>query len=186
MTASLSSPDSLRISSDDLISYLATGQPSFSIGGRASDYAGTAARIAVSSLGSVLASSLAGGIVDVVDVRTSGLEGYSGDARSIGGNILSGTRIGGGKQLGESSFLRADFGLCQVGQVASGDQSFDPVAFANSVGVKWDYRISSGVGVSLGLEPPTSALLCASGTSARGFVPTPRQWGFDLFRLWRF
>ena len=187
MTASLSSPDSLRISHDDLISYLMTGEPSFSIGGRTSDYTQTAARVAIESLGSVLASSLAGGFVDVVDVRTAGVEGgYGGDARTVGGSILSGTRIGAGKQLGDQTFLRADFGLCQVGQVASGDQSFDPVAFANAVGVKIDYRFRTGLGASFGREPPTGALLCASGASARGFVQTPGQWSFDLFKLWRF
>ena len=39
---------------------------------------------------------------------------------------------------------------------------------------------------SAGIEPPTSAVLCTRDASARGFAPTPRQFGIDLFRVWRF
>jgi hypothetical protein len=40
--------------------------------------------------------------------------------------------------------------------------------------------------LSGGIEPPTSAVLCTRDASARGFAPTPRQFGVDLFRVWRF
>jgi hypothetical protein len=36
------------------------------------------------------------------------------------------------------------------------------------------------------VEPPTSAVLCTQSVNARGFVPTPQQFGIDLFRAWRF
>jgi hypothetical protein len=36
------------------------------------------------------------------------------------------------------------------------------------------------------MDPATSALLCTRDSNARGFAPTPRQFGIDLFRLWRF
>jgi len=53
--------------------------------------------------------------------------------------------------------------------------------------VKIDYRLNESVGASAAYEPPTSALLCSAGIAAgRGFTPTPRQWGFDIFRTWRF
>jgi hypothetical protein len=29
-------------------------------------------------------------------------------------------------------------------------------------------------------------VLCTRDASARGFAPTPRQFGIDLFRVWRF
>jgi translocation and assembly module TamB len=186
MTAELSSPDSLRISNADLLSYLTIGAPSFEIGGRASDYTSTLARIGVTSFGSLIGSRLAGSWADVVDVRTSGQDAYGGDPRAVGGNILAGTRIAAGKQIGDRWFVRAEFGLCQVGQVATGTQSFDPVAFANSVGGKLDYRFSRDIGISGGVDPPTSAILCTTGAATRGFVPSPRQWGLDLFKLWRF
>ena len=101
--------------------------------------------------------------------------------------MLSGARLRGSGQLTERLFLRIDAGLCQVGQlVGSGTETFDPVALADAVGVKVDWRISAVFAISAGMEPSTSALLCASGASARGFAPTPRQWGVDFFRTWRF
>ena len=43
-TAELSTPDSVRVTNSDLISYLVTGGPSFEIGGRDGDISATAAR----------------------------------------------------------------------------------------------------------------------------------------------
>ena len=64
----------------------------------------------------------------------------------------------------------------------TGDRRFDALLAALV-----DYRLNENVGVSAGLEPPTSALLCNAGIGAtRGLTPTPRQWGFDIFRTWRF
>jgi hypothetical protein len=38
----------------------------------------------------------------------------------------------------------------------------------------------------MGMEPSTSAVYCRDDAGARGFAPTPKQFGFDLLRLWRF
>jgi hypothetical protein len=59
-------------------------------------------------------------------------------------------------------------------------------AFADAFGAKLDYRLASEYTLSIGVEPPTSAVYCRDDAGARGFAPTPRQVGFDLFRLWRF
>ena len=58
--------------------------------------------------------------------------------------------------------------------------------FADAIGVKIDYQLTSVLTLSGGIEPPTSAVLCTPNASARGFAPTPRQFGVDLFRVWRF
>ena len=80
-----------------------------------------------------------------------------------------------------------DAGLCQFGQLASGNsQGLDPVALADAMGGKIDVRVKTGITVSFGIEPATSALMCAQNIRARGFVPTPRQFGLDLLRFWRF
>jgi hypothetical protein len=56
-----------------------------------------------------------------------------------------------------------------------------------SLGAKVDYRLNDNLGVSASFEPSTTALLCNSGIGAtRGFAITPKQWGFDIFRTWRF
>jgi translocation and assembly module TamB len=184
-TAELSSPDSLRVTNADLISYLVTGGPSYAIGGRAGDYGSAAANVLLSSFGSVLGGRASGGLCDDAQLSTAGLEAYGG-LRDVGANILSGTRFNCAKQLSEKAFVRADFGLCQFGQIVAGTSTSDPLAWADAIGVKLDYHVKDDVTLSGGVDPATSAVLCTRDAIARGFAPTPRQFGFDLFKFWRF
>jgi translocation and assembly module TamB len=181
-TAELSSPDSLRVTNADLISYL----PSYEIGGRNGDYTSAAARVLLSSSFSVLGAKATGVLCDDAQFSSAGLDAYAGRIRDVGTNILSGTRFNCAKQVSERAFVRLDYGLCQVGQLLGGGSSSDPLTFADALGFKLDYRLSKGVTASLGMDPATSALLCTRDSNARGFAPTPRQFGIDLFRLWRF
>lgn len=185
-TAELSTPDSARVTNADLISYLVTGGPSYEIAGRSGDYTSTAARVLLSSFGSVLGGKAAGGLCDDAQVSTAGLAGYGGGIRDVGSGILSGTRFSCAKQVGDRAFLRLDAGLCQVGQLMTQDGNSTPLNLADAIGVKLDYLLSPGLTASVGVEPPTNAVLCALNSSARGFVPTPQQIGLDLFRSWRF
>ena len=184
-TAALTTPDSLRVRQADLISYLVTGGPSFEIGGRNGNYTSTATRILISSLGGVLGSK-AGGLCDDARVSTALADNTSLTLKGGTAAALEGARFNCGKQVGRSAFVRLDAGLCQVGQFVQGNSSLNAAAFANSIGVKLDYLLRQGYTVSAGVEPPTSAVLCNSTLNARGFVPTPQQFGFDLFRAWRF
>ena len=185
--ADLSSPDSLRVTNADLISYLVTGGPSYEIGGRGGDYTSTAARVLLSSWSSVLGSKATGNLCDDAQLSTAGLDAYQGRIRDVGSNILSGTRFNCAKQVSERVFVRLDAGLCQLGQLAGGSAaSSDPLTFADAIGLKIDYRLSNVLTLSAGMDPPTSAVLCTREANARGFAPTPRQYGFDLFRIWRF
>ena len=184
-TAALTTPDSARVKNADLISYLVTGGPSFEIGGRNTNYTSTAARVLISSLGSVLGGK-AGGLCDDARLSTSGIEEGGTGLRGSTAAVLEGTRFNCGKQVGDRAFVRLDAGLCQVGQFVQGGSSLNATAFANSIGVKLDYLLRGGYTISAGMEPPTSAVLCSQNLNARGFVPTPQQFGFDLFRAWRF
>lgn len=186
-TAELSTPDSMRVTNSDLVSYLVTGGPSFEIA-RDGNVSATAARVFLGSLGSVLGSKVAGGLCDDAQVTTAGLEAYQGSARDVGGGILSGSRFNCAKQVGDRAFVRLDAGLCGVGQFVSQNGGSNALSFGDALGVKFDYLLGRGFSASVGVEPPTSAMLCASdaSNSARGFVPTPRQVGVDLFRAWRF
>lgn len=187
-TAELSTPDSVRVTNADLISYLVTGGPSYEIGGRDGDISATAARVLLGSFGSVLGGKVAGGLCDDAQLSTAGLEGYGGRLRDVSGGILAGTRFNCAKQVGDRAFVRLDAGLCQVGQLMTQGSGGDPLSFTDAMGVKLDYLLGSGYSASIGVEPPTSAVLCAvnANASARGFVPTPRQVGLDIFRVWRF
>jgi len=181
-TAVLSSPDSTRVRNADLISYLVTGGPSFEIGARSGDYyANTTYRVLLSTFSSVLGGKLSGGVCDDAQLSTSGVDGLRGGGTSV----LEGTRFNCAKQVGNKAFVRLDAGLCQVGQLAGG-KSGAASAFAESIGIKLDYLLGSGFTVSGGVEPPTNVLLCNQSVNAPGFVPTPQQFGLDLFRAWRF
>jgi translocation and assembly module TamB len=187
-TLLLSTPDSVRVTNSDLISYLVTGGPSFEIGGTNKDLSTTALSVVLGSFGSVLGGKAAGGVCDDANVSTAGLEGYGGKIKDVGGGVLSGIRLGCAKQVGERTFVRLDAGLCQIGQLVSGSGGGNPLSFTDALGLKLDYLLGPGLSASFGVEPPTSAVLCSvnANASARGFVPTPRQVGFDLFRVWRF
>lgn len=179
-TVGLTSPDSQRVSQADLVSYLATGQPSSQIGGPTGDYTSTAVNVFLNS-GFQFNTSLcdetgfSAGVYDATQ------------ARSVSGSVLSGARINCGRQLGEKAFLRLDYGLCQVGQLVGGNSgTSDPLTFTDAIGLKIDYQLTTALTLSGGIEPPTAAVLCTRDASARGFAPTPRQFGLDLLRVWRF
>jgi translocation and assembly module TamB len=181
---SLSSADSLlNISQTDLVSYLLTGAPSFSV----SSQAATASLLR--SVGSYLGDQLRGfGLFDVVDIEL-GRQGLASGQGFAGGinSIFSGARLGVGRQLGDRTFVTANAGLCQVGSLLGGGGTSSGGNLYESLGAKVDYRLNDNLGVSGSYEPPTSALLCSTGvTASRGFAPTPRQWGLDIFRTWRF
>jgi translocation and assembly module TamB len=184
-TAELSTPDSARVKNADLISYLVTGGPSFEIASRNADYTSTATRVVLSSLGSILGGKAAGGLCDDAQLSTGTGQSTRGVA-NVGSSVLEGARFNCAKQLGTKAFWRLDAGLCQVGQFVSGSNGGSALALANSIGWKLDYLLRPGLTLSAGVEPPTSAVLCSQNVSARGFVPTPQQLGFDLFRVWRF
>ncbi|HEY0971458.1 MAG TPA: translocation/assembly module TamB domain-containing protein [Gemmatimonadales bacterium] len=185
LSAGVGGEGGLALSESDAVSYLVTGAPAFAVGTEQSSEL-TAARVALSSLGSYLGDRAAGGLFDVVQVETAGLDrGQGGGLRSAGQSILAGTRLGLGVQLADRVYVSANAGLCQLGNVVGG-APFNAQDFAESIGVKVDYRLGGGLGLSAGVEPPTQQLFCGREISARGFAPTPRQWTFDLFKTWRF
>jgi translocation and assembly module TamB len=184
-TLELSTPDSSRVTTADLISYLTTGGPSNEISGRGADY--TATRALLTSVGSYLGGKVSGGLCDDAQLSTAGLDAYQGRLRDVSGKVLQGTRLNCAKQISDRLFVRLDAGLCQVGRlVDSGSSSAATTPIADTFGAKLDYRLGTDLTLSVGVEPPTSALFCRDDASARGFAPTPRQLGVDLFRLWRF
>ncbi len=184
--ATFSSPDSSRVSDSDIISYLVTGGPSNEIIGRNGSTTGTAYRVVLSSFGSVLGSKIPAGLCTDAQFSTATLDEYKG-IRDIGSSVLSGSRFNCAKQLGERVFFRIDAGLCSIGQLlGQGGGAFDSRALTEALGFKLDYRFNHGVSASAGLDPSTSAVLCSREAIVRGFAPTPRQIGVDLFRAWQF
>jgi translocation and assembly module TamB len=178
-TIELSSADSSRASQADLVSYLATGQPSSQIGVNG-DYTSTVANVFLNSGVQFNASFCDEGI---------GLSsGVYDPAQGRGTNsILYGARLNCSRQVGEKTVVRLDYGLCQFGQIVGASTgNSDPLTFADAIGLKVEHQLSNTFTLAAGIEPPTDALLCTSNATARGFAPTPRQFGIDLFKVWRF
>jgi translocation and assembly module TamB len=185
-TLTLESADpTLQLSQSELISYLVTGAPSFDVAGQG----GTVGSLLLPSLGGLITSSL-GGVADVIQIETvNSLDRQSGG--SLGrttGSLLGGTRLAAGWQIGDRQFLSANLGLCQLGNALSGNGGFSADGLQQSIGLKYEYRFPRALTLSAGLEPSTTAFLCSTSgaTTVRNFVPTPRQFGFDLLRRWEF
>jgi hypothetical protein len=165
----LENADSVQLSQSDLISYLVTGGPSLEIGGT-----GTTGQIGLlagfSIASSVLSGQLAGRYVDYVQIQ-----GGTQDAgQSSLGNGLQ-LQLGVGKQITERSFLSLQGGYCQQGGLSS-----SPFSLA-SLGFRLDTRLTQGYGFSVSADPPSTQQFCSTG-----FTNTPRQYGLDFYRAWRF
>ena len=182
--AKFSSPDSNRVSDSDILSYLITGGPSNEILGTSGGASTTAARVVLSSFGSVIGSKVPSGLCTDAQFTAASLDQYSGGIRDVG-SILSGSRFNCAKQLTDRAFVRLDAGLCSIGQMIGQGGSFDPVMLREALGLKLDYRFNFGFAFSVGLDPSTNAALCNRDVVVRGFVPTPRQFGFDFYRSWQ-
>jgi len=184
---SFSSADGYRIDQPQLLSYLITGAPTFETAETDESVTEKAVSVALRSAGGYLSSRLSGALgLDVVQVQTGGgpASGLlrSRQAGAVGLDYLKNTRIGVGKQLNERLFISANTGLCKF----DASRLSTSTEYLESIGVKVDYRLPSNVIVSGGTEPEASSLICADARGLRGFISTPRQWGFDLSKTWKF
>ena len=185
-TLDFESADDARLSQSDLISYLVTGEPSLGVGdptGSGTGAAGTAANALITTVGSALGDKLASlGVLDVVQIQTAGIDRSNSAAnRDIGTQLLSNTRVGGGIQLGDRTYLSGNVGLCPLAQ----QQSSRTLSITDYLGLKVEYRINGTYSLSAGVEPSTSGLQC-SDKDVRGFASTPPQVGLDFTGVWRF
>ena len=183
---SLESADSLPLSQSDILSYLVTNGPSFSIGGGFRENASMAGSIVLGSLSSLVSSRLSGGLFDYVQLQTASDPFAASSRQRSWTDVFRGAQLGVGKQLNNRIFFALSAGLCQFQQLfGSSLSTVDPSTIASSVGGKLEYQLKDGYGASLSYEPSASALLC-SQTADRGFSTAQRQIGLDLFRVWRF
>jgi translocation and assembly module TamB len=187
----LRSDEGLPISESDLVSYLVTGQPAFALanfggGGTGnSNTTSTVASVLLPSAGSVLANKIPAGLVDVLEVQTAGLTATDVSGQTASNavrGIVAATRLSLGWQIGSRTFLSTNFGLCSFASV----EGSDDVNLGQTIGAKIEHRFNHGISAEVSSEPETSALLCSGGAATRGFAPTNRQFGFDLFKTWQF
>ncbi len=176
-----SSDPTLTLTESDAISYLFTGRPSFAVTTAADQYSSQTASVLLPTLGSYFGDRVARALgVDQFQIETAG--GVSGQQFGAS-SVLASTRLGGGVQLGNRTFVRATVGLCQLFGTS---QISTSQPLVNSIGAKLEYRFSQWISASVGLEPPTNVLQCNNNVNARNFVPTPQQFGLDITRKWEY
>jgi translocation and assembly module TamB len=184
----LESNEAFQLSQSDLVSYLVTGQPSFELGERADQYAGTAANVVLPTLGTTFGRILQSRFGDLIDwnlrfepgaAETDDL--LTSQGRKGLSDFFVGARLGGEKEVAKNVFFTVSTGLCGL---ASGNQNSEDLRFADALGGKLEYRLPR-LSVEAGIEPPSSARNCGRG-GVRGFVQTPRQFGISLSRSWHF
>ncbi|MEP6730267.1 MAG: translocation/assembly module TamB domain-containing protein [bacterium] len=190
----LSSTDAY-LSPSDLVSYLVTGRPSFELGERDVAASQRVAEFLLPTVNANVSRALRdqlGGFVDLIQIQSGAandqLSTSAGTTASPFRSFLSSTRLGGEKQIKDRLFLSFSTGLCQLG--GTDDASLQGLrGFGNAIEGKLEYRFPliapDRFSLRAGLDPAASALRCNAG-SVRGFVSTPQQWGFSLFRSWVF
>ena len=171
-----SSADS-KLTQAELMSYLVTGQTNSDVGNTV-DQSVLTSELVASATGA-LAQRLAGGMFDVVNVTTGSTTDQK-DNKSTAADAFSSSRLGVGKQLSNRLFLTVDAGLCAL---TGGTTSTD---LGQTLGVSLDYRFRRGVHGSVSSAPSTNGATCANQAAGRGTALTPRQWGLDFSRIWRF
>ncbi|AMW04203.1 translocation/assembly module TamB domain-containing protein [Gemmatimonas phototrophica] len=184
-TLALTSADNPPLPESDMLSYLVTGEPAYTVLG--STYAEQGATLALRLAGSYLSSRLAGGRFDVVQVEPTALNpGDAANLRQNGLGILASTRVGVGGQVARNTFLTFSTGLCGLAPQNGGGSGDALSLFAQGLGVKVERRFEGGLSVSAGVEPGSSAQACGRLGISRTFQQTPPQVGIDFFRLWTF
>ncbi|PYP77457.1 MAG: hypothetical protein DMD35_15085 [Gemmatimonadetes bacterium] len=191
------SSDDAFISQTDLVSYLVTGRPIAELNAANTQATQAAADVLLPTGSALLSRALRdqlGGWVDLFQIQTGAAdtrETNSSQRQTASENfrnVLSGTRLGGEKQISDRLFLSFSTGLCPLGSNDKDQQGV--TGFVNSIEGKLEYRFPliapDQLSLRAGREPPASALRCGTTGSVRGFVATPQQWGVSLFRSWSF
>jgi translocation and assembly module TamB len=178
----LFSEDSLPQS--DLISYLVSGVPAYELSQSRADQ--LLSSVVLPSLGSAVGNRLTGGVFTTFQVQTGGsIDPALAQAQANASyqNALLSTRIGAGKQIGPRTFVSADYGFCGNSTRSNSSTDLNP---ADQLGVRIEQQLTPKLSLDASSQPGTQYTFCTGDTPAAGFITTPRQYGLDLFRTWRF
>jgi hypothetical protein len=175
-TLALDNPDNLPLSQSDLLSYLITGEPAIALDNSQGVYQSQLASFALRYGSSLLTSAIPRNLVDFFDIQTGRVsETQSQQATDPYLYSLLNSRAVVGKQIGSNWFLGLSTGLCFV----------NANNFRENFGLKLEYRFNSIYTAQAGIEPGSSDITCARN-APQIQQQTPRQFGFDFFRTWRF
>ncbi len=175
LALSLYSQDSLPQS--DLISYLVSGVPSYEL--NQANSGALATSIVLPTIGSAVGSRLTGGLFDTFQVETFGGQYQYSQNRTDLTSAFSQARFGAGKRVGPGTFISADYGFCSNAGGGGANPGYQ-------LGVRIDQQLTRQLSLSAASSPATTYAYCTGSNVISGFVPTPRQYGLDLFRSWSF
>lgn len=181
---SLESAGAYALSQSDLVSYLLFGQPNFELGQRAQDYVSLMAQTLFPSAQLVAQAGLRGllgSYADIVQFQPAPADATlvtgGQDAGARFEDYLLASRVGAEKQISNNLFVSVSTGICNIrGDEATADD------WLEGLSGKIEWRLSRDASIRAGKEPSASA--CRRGLSR--VVPAPSQWGFALFKTWRF
>lgn len=175
-TLTLDNPDNLPLSQSDLLSYLITGEPAIALDNSQGVYQQQLASFALRYGSSLITSAIPRNLVDFFDIQTGRVsDSQAQQATDPYLYSLLNSRAVVGKQLGSNWFLGLSTGLCFV----------NANNFRDNFGLKLEYRFNSIYTAQAGIEPGSSDITCARN-APQIQQQTPRQFGFDFFRTWRF
>ena len=188
---SLESAESFAMSHSEMLSYLIFGQPEFALGSADQSYVQLAAQTLFPSLQTFGASQLRGVLGSWVDFRfgstdLTALSGGRSGSTTQGDalrQIFFNSRLGAEKQLNDNLFVSLSTGICQLSQSNPTGTTSQLEDFYNGLSGKIEYRLSREASIKAGKEP--SQLICGRSTTGR-VAAAPTQWGFSLFKSWRF
>ena len=174
---SLSSADNLPLSQSDMLSYLITGEPAFTLDYTTQQYVNQLANVAVRSAGNIITSAIPRSVFDVVELQTPNAltpdqAQATAENATFYDNLLN-TRAVVGKQLNNNLFLNFSTGFCAEN-------------FRNNLGLRLEYRFGRTYSAQFGVEPGSSDLVCARAGAVQSIQQTPPQIGADFLRAWRF
>lgn len=173
----LSSADNLPLSQSDLLSYLITGEPAFTLDYTTQQYVNQLANVAVRSAGNIITSAIPRSVFDVVELQTPNVltpdqAAARAENATFYDNLLN-TRAVLGKQLNNNLFLNFSTGFCAEN-------------FKNNLGLRLEYRFGRTYSAQFGVEPGSSDLVCSRAGAVQSIQQTPPQIGVDFLRAWRF
>jgi translocation and assembly module TamB len=172
-----SSGERFALSESEILSYLIFGQPSFF--GGTSDTKSTVASTLLPTLGTVMERALTSQVhwVDQITIQT-GANSAAQQQNEQNLAALYGSRFGVGKQIGKSTYVSANAGLCWLSSASTSQNSF-----SQSLAVSVEQRLGDRFVLQASQEPSSAALLCKTTSNIGSY---PRQYGIDLFRDWSF
>jgi translocation and assembly module TamB len=185
----LESGESYPLSQTDMVSYLVFGVPSFALGDRETSTLQLALQNVIPTLQAALSSQLGRRFGNFNLSVTPGTVDYDNKNASTGdqlGYLLATTRVGGEVQFSDNVFASVSTGLCQLPGAGNGSGSGNDIDITKGLSANLEYRFNPTTSVKAGRVPDASALNCGKSVTGRAFIPTPSQWGFSLFKSWRF